>query len=89
MLKAGYWSLHLLVEWFAPEAMKRLPVAEDGVIYVFADGRQKEKPRKKNPVAQKGRKSKWHPWLFGIRLVILMAGWDVSRIAVSFGLILP
>ncbi|MDP6996550.1 MAG: hypothetical protein QF569_10435 [Candidatus Poribacteria bacterium] len=55
--------------------MKRLPVAEDGVIYVFADGRQKKKPGK--------------TWSFGIRLVILMAGWDVSRIAVSFGLILP
>ena len=40
----------------------------------FVDGRQKEKLGKKNPVAQKGRKSKWYPWLFGIRLVILMAG---------------
>ena len=77
------------MEWSTPEAMKTLPVPEDGVIYVFADGSQKEKPGKKNPVAQKGRKSKWYPWLFGIRLVILMAGWDVSRIAVSFGLILP
>ena len=89
LLKAGYWSIHVLLEWFAQETIKTLPVPEDGVVYVFGDGSQKDKRGKKNPVAQKGRKSKWHPWFFGIRFVIMMVGWNVYRIPVSFRMILP
>ena len=43
LLKAGYWSIHVLLEWFAQEAMKTLPVPEDRVVYVFGDGSQKDK----------------------------------------------
>jgi hypothetical protein len=89
LLKAGYWSIHVLLLWFAQEAMKTLPVPEDRVIYVFGDGSQKDKRGKKNPVVQKGRKSQWHPWFLGIRFVIMMVGWDVYRIPFSFRLILP
>jgi hypothetical protein len=89
LLKAGYWSVHLLVEWFAQEVIKTFPVPEDGVLYLFGDSSQKDKRGKKNPAAQKGRKSKRHPWFFGIRFVILMAAWDVYRIPVSFRIILP
>ena len=40
-------------------------------------------------MAQKGRKSKYHPWFFGIRFVLLIAAWDGYRIPVGFRLILP
>jgi hypothetical protein len=40
-------------------------------------------------VAQKGRKSKYHPWFFGIRFVLLIAAWDGYRIPVGFRIILP
>lgn len=89
LLKAGYWSIHLILDFFASEVIKTFPAPEDRVIYVFGDGSQKNKTGKKNPVAQKGRKSKWHPYFFGIRFVILTVGWDVYRIPVSFQIILP
>jgi hypothetical protein len=40
-------------------------------------------------VAQKGRKSKDHPWFFGIRFVLLIAAWDGYRIPVGFRIISP
>ena len=89
LLKAGYWSIHLVPDWFAQEVMQRLPIPEDRVIYLFGDSSHKDKRGKQNPVAQRGRKSKWHPWFFGIRFVVLMASWDVYRIPLSFRIILP
>ena len=89
LLKAGYWSIHLLLTWFAQEALACFPPPEDGVLYLWGDSSEKPKRGKKNPVAQKGRKSKYHPWLFGLRFVLLMAHWDVYRIPVAFRLILP
>lgn len=89
LLKAGYWSVHLLVTWFAQEAMKAFPAPEDATLYLIGDGSEKPKRGKKHPVAQKGRKSQRHPWFFGVRFVVLMAAWDVVRIPVGFRLILP
>jgi hypothetical protein len=43
----------------------------------------------KNPTAQKGRNSQHHPWVFGLRFVLLMAAWDGYRLPVGFRLILP
>ena len=89
LLKAGYWSIHLLLTWWAQEVLAGFPPPEDGVLYLWGDGSEAPKRGKKNPVAQKGRKSKHHPWFFGIRFGLLMAQWDVYRIPVAFRLILP
>jgi len=89
LLKAGYWSIHLLLSWWAQEALAGFPPPEEGVLYVWGDSSEAPKRGKKNPVAQKGRKSKHHPWFFGIRFVVLMAQWDVYRIPVDFRLIRP
>jgi len=89
LLKAGYWSVHLLIEWLAEEVIKSLPPPEDGTLYAIGDGSHKDKRGQKNPVAQKGRKSKSDPWFFGIRFVVLMVSWNVYRIPVAFRIIRP
>lgn len=89
LLKAGYWSIYTTIQWFAEESMKNFPPPEDGVIYIIGDSSEKDKRGKKNPAAQKGRKSKNHPWFFGIRFVLIMAAWDVYRNPVNFRIILP
>ena len=35
LLKASYWSIHLLIEWFAQEVMAQLPPPDDGILYVI------------------------------------------------------
>ena len=62
VLKAGYWDVHLLVEWWVQEALTTLPPPKDGVLYVVGDGSEKPKRGTQNPLAQKGRKSEHHPW---------------------------
>jgi Transposase DDE domain len=59
------------------------------VLYLFGDGSHADKRGTKNPVAQKGRNSKHHPWFFGLRFVLLMVAWDAYRFPVGFRLILP
>ncbi len=89
LLCAGYWSLHILLWWFAEAAIKAFPPPEDNVLFVVADGSKKDKRGKKNPAAQKGRTSKNEPYFFGIRFVVLMVQWDVYRIPVDFSIVLP
>jgi hypothetical protein len=89
LLKATYWNVHLLVSWMAQALMATLPPPSNGILHLIGDGSQADKRGAKNPVAQKGRKSKHHPWFFGIRFVLLMAAWDGYRIPVGFRLILP
>jgi Transposase DDE domain len=89
LLKAAYWNVHLLVSWLAQELMATLPAPANGILYLFGDGSHADKRGTKNPVAQKGRISKHHPWFFGLRFVVLMAAWDGYRIPVGFRLILP
>ena len=89
LLCAGYWSLHILLWWFAEAAIKAFPPPEDNVLFTVADGSKKDKRGKKNPAAQKGRTSKNEPYFFGIRFVVLMVQWDVYRIPVDFSIVLP
>jgi hypothetical protein len=89
LLKATYWNVHLLVSWMAQDLIATLPPPTNRIIYLIGDGSQADKRGAKNPVAQKGRKSKYHPWFFGIRFVLLIAAWDGYRIPVGFRLILP
>ena len=81
--------MHLLVAGFAQDLLATLPPPTNGVLYLFGDGSHADKRGTKNPVAQKGRTSKHHPWFFGLRFVVLMAAWDGYRIPVGVRLILP
>jgi hypothetical protein len=89
LLKAAYWNVHLLVSWLAQDLLTTLPAPANGILYLFGDGSHADKRGTKNPVVQKGRISKHHPWFFGLRFVLLMAAWDGYRLPVSFRLILP
>src|SRR6266851_9987709 len=79
VLKAAYWNVHLLVSWLAQDLMATLPAPANGVLYLCGDGSHADKRGTKNPVVQKGRISKHHPWFFGLRFVLLMAAWDGFR----------
>jgi hypothetical protein len=87
--KAAYWNVPLLVSWLAQDLMATLPAPANGILSLFGDGSHAAKRGTKNPVAQKGRISKHHPWFFGLRFVLLMAAWDGYRIPVGFRLMLP
>jgi hypothetical protein len=89
LLKAGYWSIHLLLVWFAEEAIASFPPPEDGVGYLVGDGGHKEKRGKKNTTVQKGRKNQSQSYFFGIRFVMIALCWDVYRIPVDFRIVLP
>jgi len=89
LLSAGYWSLKVLLHWFAEEAIKSLPGPENKVVYVIVDGSKKDKRGQKNPAAQKGRMNEHHAWFFGIKFVVLMVAWDNYRIPVDFQMVLP
>jgi len=89
VLKAAYWDIHLLVEWWVQEALNTLPPPKDATIYLVGDGSHKPKRGTQNPLAQKGRKSEHQPWFFGIRFALLMVNWDVYRFPVAFRLIRP
>src|SRR5256712_11603980 len=89
LLKAAYWNVHLIVHWLAQDLLVTLPPSTNGILYLFGDGSHADKRGTKNPVAQKGRISQQHPWFFGLRFVLLMAGWDGYRMPVGFRLILP
>jgi hypothetical protein len=89
VLKATYWDVHRLVEWWAQKALNTLPPPADGVITLTGDGSDKPKRGLNNPLAQKGRKSEHHPWFFGIRFALLIVSWDVFRFPVAFRLIRP
>jgi hypothetical protein len=89
LLAAGYWSLKVLLKWFAEETIKSLPAPENKVLYVIADGSKKDKRGPKNPAAQKGRMNEHHAWFCGIKFVVLMVAWDNYRIPVDFQMVLP
>jgi hypothetical protein len=89
MLKASYWNVHLLLEWWVQEALKTLPPPKDGDLHLVGDGSDKPKRGLQNPLAQKGRKSEHHPWFFGIRFARLMVNWDSYRLPAAFRLMRP
>lgn len=89
LLKAGYWSIHVLVEWLANDVIATLPPPENGVLFEIGDSSHVPKGGAKTPTAQRSRKSKYHPWFFGIRFVLWIVAWDVYRIPVAFRIILP
>jgi hypothetical protein len=89
LLAAGYWSLKVLLHWFAEETIKSLPAPENHVLYVIVDGSKKDKRGLKNPAAQKGRLNEHRAWFFGIKFVVLLVAWEDYRIPVDFQIVLP
>jgi hypothetical protein len=87
LLCAAYWCTKTLLWWFANQALQAFPPPEDGILYLVGDSTLKGKRGRKHPVAQKTRLSQHHPYVFGFRIVLLMAQWDVYRIPVDFALV--
>ncbi len=87
LLGAAYWCTKALLWWFADQALQAFPPPGDGILYLVADSTLKGKRGPNHPVAQKTRLSQHHPYVFGFRMVILMAQWDTSRIPVDFALV--
>jgi hypothetical protein len=87
LLCAAYWCTKALLWWFADQALQALPPPADGLLYLVGDSTFKGKRGSKHPVAQKTRLSHLHPYVFGFRIVFLMAQWDVYRIPVDFALL--
>ena len=63
--------------------MQTLPPPQDGTRHLVGDGSVKPKRGTQHPLAHKGRQSEPQPWFFGIRLALVMATWDVSRLPVA------
>ena len=72
-----------------PSKLCRLvhPPPEDGILHAISDSTLKGQWGTKHPVAQNTRLSHLHPYVFGFRIVILMAQWGVYRIPVDFALL--
>ncbi len=88
-MNAGYWSAKLVMFHLVSSVVSSFPPPADGIVYVIADGSEKDKRGTKNPLAQKGKKSKSSFYFFGIKFVVLMISWDVYRIPVDFEIIKP
>ena len=74
LLKAAYWNVHLIVSSLSQYLLSTLPAPSNRILYLFVDLSHADKRIIKNPVVQKGRISKHHPWFFGLRFVFV----DVS-----------
>ena len=87
LLCAAYWCSKTLLWWFAEQAMRAFPPPDDGLLYLIADSTLKGKRGAKHPVAHKTRLSQHHPYVFGFRVVVLLAHWHVYRIPVDCALV--
>jgi hypothetical protein len=87
LLCAAYWCTKTLLWWAADQALQAFPPPEKGRLYLVADSTLTGKRGAQHPVAQKTRLSQHHPYVFGFRIVLLMAPWDVYRIPVDFALL--
>jgi hypothetical protein len=80
LLCAAYWCTKTLLWGFADQALQAFPPPANGVLYLVGDSTLKGKRGPTPPVAQNTRLSQQHPYVFGFRIVSLMAHWGVSRI---------
>jgi Transposase DDE domain len=87
LICAAYWCTKTLLWWFAEQAMGAFPPPDDGLLYLVGDSTLKGKRGAKHPVAHKTRLSQHHPYVFGFRIVVLMAQWHVYRIPIDFALV--
>src|SRR5262245_8128625 len=89
VLKAAYWNIHLLLEWWVQEGFNTLPPPKDGRRYLGGDGSVKPTRGTQKPMARKGRTSEHQPWFWGVRCALVLATWDGDRFPVAFRLIRP
>jgi Transposase DDE domain len=87
LLCAAYWCTKTLLWWFADQAIQAFPPPEEGILSLVGDSPLKGTRGPKPPGAHNTRLSQYHPDVFGFRIVVLMAQWDVYRIPVDFALI--
>ena len=87
--KARDWPGHLLVAWWAQEALATLPPPRDGTLSLGGDGSEQPKRGTPNPLAHKGRKREPHPWFFGSRCALLIVTWASDRFPVALRLSRP
>jgi hypothetical protein len=87
LLWAASWCTKTLLWWFADQAIQAFPPPEEGILSLVGDSPLKGTRGPKPPVAHNTRLSQYHPDVFGFRIVVLMAQWDVYCIPVDFTLI--
>jgi Transposase DDE domain len=87
LLCAADWCTKTWLWWFVDQAVQAVPPPEDGVLSVVGDSTLKGTRGQQHPVAHNTRLSHDHPDVFGFRIVLLMAQWDVHRIPVDFALV--
>ena len=68
LLKASYWSIHMLVAWWAEEALHTLPPPKDGTLHLVGDGSEKPKRGHKIRWPKKGVKVSIIPGFSGCAL---------------------
>jgi hypothetical protein len=68
-------------------SLEGLSPTRGGLLYLVGDSTLKGKRGAKHPVAQNTRLSHLPPYVFGFRIVLLMAQWGVYRIPVDFALL--
>jgi hypothetical protein len=86
---AAYWCTKTLLWRCADQAMRAFPAPDDGLLPLVGDSPLKGKREAKHPVAHQTRLSQHHPYVFGLRIVVLMAQWHVYRLPVDFALVRP
>jgi hypothetical protein len=87
LLCASYWGTKALRWWFADHALQALPPPTEGLLFLVSDSPLKGQRGPNHPVAQKTRLSHLHPYVFGFRIVLLMAQWGVYRLPVDCALL--
>jgi hypothetical protein len=85
-LCAAYGCTKTLL-WVADQALQALPPPADGILSLVGDSPLKGARGPQHLVAPKTRLSQHHPYVFGFRIVRLMAPWHVYRIPVEFTVI--
>ena len=50
VLKAVYWDVHLLVQWWVQEVLHTLPPPQDGILFLVGDDSEKPRRDTQNPL---------------------------------------
>jgi hypothetical protein len=87
LLAAGRWPWAQVLAWLVEQALSAFPPPRDGVLYLVADSTLKGKRTEKNPLAKAWRLDDYHPFTFGLHMVVLMAQGDVYRIPLAFRIV--
>lgn len=83
---AAYGCPKTWLWWFAEPALQALPPPADGLLSRVGDRTLTGTRGSKHPVAHKTRLSQYQPDVFGFRIVLLRAPWEVSRIPLDVAL---